>query len=180
MSFTPTLKNKTFFGSLANEFQREVQLPFNISWKISASSFRDSPILGTGPATYLYNFTQYKPVEVNKTPFWNVRVSSAYNFYLQTWAELGGAGVLLIIIISLTFILLSLKSRDELGLGIAVLTFFVIACLNPLSVATMGIGFLLLALFMAKSPATQAAKLPTKTMVESNIKTTKDKTRAGI
>lgn len=149
-SFTPTLKNKTVLGSLASEFQREAQLPFNISWKISASAFRDSPILGTGPATYLYNFTQYKPVEVNQTPFWNVRVSSAFNFYLQTWAELGGAGVLLIILISMIAIMVAFKNRDQLGLNIAVLTFFVVALLNPLSVTTLGAGFLLLALLMTK------------------------------
>lgn len=150
-SFTPTLKSKTFLGSLANEFQREVQLPFDISWKISASSFRDSPILGTGPATYLYNFTQYKPVEVNLTPFWNVRVSSAYNFYLQAWAELGGAGVLLLILISAVTILVCLKHSDETGLKIAVLTFILVAALHPLSVPIQGAGFLLLALIMAKN-----------------------------
>lgn len=150
LSYTPTLKDKTILGKLGEELPREVLLPFGASWKVSASAFRDSPILGTGPATYIYNFTQYKPAEVNLTPFWDVRVSSAHNLYLQTLAELGGAGVLLLILISLVFILLSLKHRDELGLNIAVLTFFIISLLHPLSVASEALGFIILALFMVK------------------------------
>jgi tetratricopeptide (TPR) repeat protein len=151
LSYTPTLKNATIFGKLASEFNREIQMPFSSSWKISASAFRDSPILGTGPATYLYNFTQYKPVEFNKTNFWNVRLANANNQYLQTWAELGGAGILILLLIATTFSFYALKNRDNWGLGIAGVTFLIILAFFPASFVIQAVGFMIFALFMVAS-----------------------------
>lgn len=148
LCYTPTLKDKTPLGKLSSSFNREIQLPLTISWKISAGAFRDSPILGTGPATYLYNFTQYKPIEYNQTPHWNIRVSTAHDQYLQTWAEMGGAGVLLLLLIATTFIFFALRSRDNSGLALAGAVFLIIMALGPSTVLTQSIGFLILALFM--------------------------------
>lgn len=150
LSYTPTLKNTTPLGTFASNFQREIHLPLPISWKISASAFRDSPILGTGPATYLYNVTSYKPIEYNQTPFWNLRLSTAHNQYLQTWAEMGGAGVLLLILIAAVFTLFALKYRDEWGLGLAGITFLVMMALYPSTVLTQISGFFVMALFMVE------------------------------
>jgi len=47
--------------SKESAFPREVQLPLDISWKITASVFRDAPFFGSGPGSYLFNFTSYKP-----------------------------------------------------------------------------------------------------------------------
>ncbi len=149
LSFTPTVKNATPLGKLAGSFQREIQLPFGVSWKISAGAFRDSPILGTGPATYLYDFTSYKSIDYNKTPFWNLRVSSAHDQYLQTWAELGGAGILLLLLIATTFGFFAIRNQDEIGLGMAGITFIVVMALYPTTVLTFGAGIFIMALFMA-------------------------------
>lgn len=73
---------------------KEVQLPFNHSWKVAASAFRDEPFKGTGPSTFLFNYTAYKPSEINLTSFWNLRFDTAYNEYLQVLATLGLLGVL--------------------------------------------------------------------------------------
>lgn len=149
LSYTPTLKDKTALGNYASNFQKEIQLPFTISWKISAGAFRDSPILGTGPGTYLYNFTQYKPVEINKTDLWDKRVSSANNQYFQTLAELGGAGVILLSLAALTFIFMAARNRDQDGLALSGISFLVLMALTPMSTLTTGVGFLILALFFA-------------------------------
>jgi O-antigen ligase/tetratricopeptide (TPR) repeat protein len=82
------------FSEKFSSFPREIQLPFDASWKVSASSFRDAPFWGTGPATYLYNFTTYKPAEMNSTKFWNIRFDSAHNEFLQILGTLGGLGLL--------------------------------------------------------------------------------------
>ena len=79
--------NKIF--GMRNNFPQEVQLPLDISWKISASAFRDAPFVGTGPATFLYNFTSYKPIEFNQMIFWNFSFGTAYNEFLQFLATLG-------------------------------------------------------------------------------------------
>ena len=73
-------------------FPREIQLPFTSSWKISASAFRDKPFVGTGPSTYLYNFTSYKPVEFNQEQFWSFTFDSAFNELFHTLGTLGFLG----------------------------------------------------------------------------------------
>lgn len=83
------------------KFPREIQLPFAISWKVSASAFRDAPLLGTGPSTYLFNFTSYKPLEFNVLNYWNFTFDSAYNEFLQVWGTLGLLGLLSLTIICL-------------------------------------------------------------------------------
>jgi len=75
-------------------FPKEIQLPFAISWKISASAFRDAPLIGTGPSTYLFNFASYKPLEFNLQDYWNFSFDSAYNEFLQIWGTLGLLGLL--------------------------------------------------------------------------------------
>lgn len=77
---------------LRNNFPQEIQLPIDISWKISATAFRDAPFFGTGPATFLYNFTNYKPVEFNQLKYWNYTFGMASNQFLQilgTWGMFG-------------------------------------------------------------------------------------------
>src|SRR3990172_8370303 len=73
----------------AKNFPRELQLPFTTSWKVSVSAFRDSPLWGTGPGSYLFDYTFYKPLEVNNTKLWNIRFNQAFNEYLQVLATLG-------------------------------------------------------------------------------------------
>lgn len=75
-------------------FPKEIQLPFAISWKISASAFRDAPLIGTGPSTYLFDFASYKPLEFNLLDYWNFTFDSAYNEFLQIWGTLGLLGLL--------------------------------------------------------------------------------------
>lgn len=153
LAYTPTLKNETALGKLSSSFQKEVQLPFVISWKASAGAFRDSPILGTGPGTYLYDFTQYKPVEINKSDLWDKRVGQAHNQYLQTLAEMGGTGALILILISITFIFIVLRNiRGQepvtAGLGLAGITFAILMVLSPMTVLTQSLGVMLFALFL--------------------------------
>lgn len=87
--------------SMQSSFPKEIQLPFAISWKVSASAFRDAPLIGTGPSTYLFNFTSYKPLEFNVLNFWNFSFDTAYNEFLQVWASLGLLGLLALTIVAL-------------------------------------------------------------------------------
>lgn len=79
---------------LEANFPKEIQLPFVLSWKVSVSSFRDAPFIGTGPSSYLFNFTTYKPVEFNVLPYWNFSFDTAYNEFLQVLGTLGIFGFL--------------------------------------------------------------------------------------
>lgn len=87
--------------TLEANFPKEIQLPLTISWKISASAFRDAPFIGTGPSTYLFNFTQYKPVEFNQLNIWSFSFDTAYNEFLQVLGTLGILGFAALVLVSL-------------------------------------------------------------------------------
>jgi tetratricopeptide (TPR) repeat protein len=48
--------------------------------------------LGTGPATYLSDFTRFRPISYNLTPSWAIRFNSSTNYYLQLVATVGLLG----------------------------------------------------------------------------------------
>lgn len=168
LSFIPPVggaKNPIY--TQAQSFPREIQLGFVDSWKISVSAFRDVPFWGTGPATYLFNFTGYKPVEFNSSKFWNLRFDWSFNEYLQTLATLGGIG--LIALLSLTALYISAaypviatasiignnKPETDLKavLAISGLVFFIILALHASTLPLWIIGILVLASFMASNLA---------------------------
>lgn len=92
------------------KYPKEIQLPFSISWKVSASAFRDAPFLGTGPSTYLFNFTAYKPAEYNKLNYWNISFDTATNEFLQALGTLGILGVVALIAFCLVILNISRKN----------------------------------------------------------------------
>jgi tetratricopeptide (TPR) repeat protein/O-antigen ligase len=95
---------------LEANFPKEIQLPFVESWKVSVSAFRDAPFLGTGPSSYLFNFTTYKPAEFNLLPFWNFSFDTAYNEYLQVLGTLGIFGFLAVLYFVIVIIVVSWRN----------------------------------------------------------------------
>lgn len=105
--------------TLENNFPKEIQLPFAVSWKVSASAFRDAPFFGTGPASYLFNFTTYKPLDFNTQAFWNFSFDTANNEYLNILGTLGAFGVAAIVLLSLVVLtatrrILAMRSYEGL------------------------------------------------------------------
>lgn len=134
----------------AQTFPRQLQLDFISSWKISVSTFRDSPFWGSGPSTYLFDFTSYKPIELNSSPVWNLRFDNAFNEYLQVLAELGIVG--LVALLSLTALFISAayrayKSPAALPLVVSGLLFFVILALHSSTLVLWVFGLFILASF---------------------------------
>lgn len=148
-------------------FPKEIQIPFPISWKISASAFRDSPFIGTGPSTNLFNFTSYKPVEYNTQQFWSFSFDSAYNEFLQVLATLGILGLFSLIGICIIVSLLAWKnislanrndSNDDTGdntsllssaLGITSILSVVLLAIHASTLVSIVITLIMFAAFMA-------------------------------
>lgn len=97
-TFVPPLNGK------ANTYPKEVQLPIQTSWKISTAALGDRPFLGTGPSTYLFNFTAYKPLEFNSSKFWNLRFDTAYNEFLNIFGTSGLLGLAAIVFLAIMII----------------------------------------------------------------------------
>ncbi|MEK7617378.1 MAG: O-antigen ligase family protein [Patescibacteria group bacterium] len=157
LSFVPPMggAQNPFYNATKN-FPREIQLPFLTSWKISVSTFRDSPFWGSGPGTYLFNFTSYKPVEFNQTKFWNIKFDAGFNEYLQILANLGGVGffatlALTVIFVSKALSILRTKDPSLVGLSLAGMTFFVILLLHVSTLPTFVLGLIISACFWMKT-----------------------------
>lgn len=169
LSFVPPMSGaKNPLYTQSQNFPREIQLPFETSWKISVTAFRDSPFWGTGPGTYAFDFTNYKPVEFNSSKFWNLRFDSSFNEYLQVLATLGGIGLVALLSITALFIsgafkvlsaIYRLPSTTEAGsqksediakviLAISGLAFFIILALHTSTLSLWVVGLLVLASFM--------------------------------
>ncbi|MDD5416251.1 MAG: O-antigen ligase family protein [Candidatus Daviesbacteria bacterium] len=161
LSFIPPLSGvKNPIYTQAQNFPREIQLSFVDSWKISVSAFRDSPFWGTGPASFSFDFTNYKPVEFNTSKFWNLRFDLPFNEYLQVLASLGGIG--LVALLSLTALFISsayqtymtyrsdrsYSESEKVTLAISGLIFFIILALHSATLSVWVIGLLVLASFM--------------------------------
>lgn len=159
LSIVPSMgrvKNPLFERRIS--FQKEIQLSFATSWKIAISAFRDTPILGTGPATFLFNFTTYRPIEHNNTPFWNVRFDTAHNEFLQVLATLGVLGFVALLFISATVIIFAWKgllshSADPLSLSLAIssLVGVVLLAVHASTLVTLTSTLAIFAMMMASN-----------------------------
>lgn len=139
----------------AQNFPREIQLPIQTSWKISISAFRDAPFWGTGPGSYLFDFTTYKPIEFNNYKFWSVRFDQPFNEYLGFLATLGSLGLIALLLLTAVFIAAAFKAfvspKGSLGVSLAIsgIIFFVLLALHSSTLPLWVIGILILVCFMA-------------------------------
>jgi O-antigen ligase len=118
----PPLFGKTTF--LNQDLPKEITLDLSTSWSVSATSFRQKPFWGSGPSTFLSDFTRYKPLRFNQTQIWTIRFDKPLNEYLLSFAEEGLIGILGWLIL-ITFVVreaIRRKGWETLPLAIAVLT----------------------------------------------------------
>lgn len=137
---------------------RPAFLPQSAGWAIALEAIKVSPLLGTGPSTFLSDFSRFRPINFNLTPYWNVRFSSASNYYLQLISTVGILGIAAYIFVvskSARLFIHALKSTSEspfrmlaLACTASLMTLFVLQLATPVSLITMFIGFLLLILIV--------------------------------
>ncbi len=72
----------------------EIGLSNKAGTNIARSALQESPVLGTGPETFVYNYSLYKPKTINQTVFWNLRFTNSPNEVLSLFAEIGIIGLL--------------------------------------------------------------------------------------
>jgi tetratricopeptide (TPR) repeat protein len=140
----------------------EVGLSYKGGMSVVGNALKDKPILGSGLETFVFDYTKYKPEEINQTAFWNVKFTNPPAEIYSIASESGILGLLsflaLIIIFIIKFISNTIKDKDEsnnlkrflnLGLfsgwiGLAVSWF-----LYPQNLVLMFVFWLLFALYTA-------------------------------
>ncbi len=76
-------------------------LDFGTSWSVAIDTIKTSPILGAGAGNYLSAFNQFRPLSYNQTGNWNLRFTSARNFYLTVLTETGFLGITALLLIAI-------------------------------------------------------------------------------
>jgi len=72
----------------------EVSLTQRASFDIALKSLKSNPALGSGPGTFVYDFSKYKGITFNQNPFWNVRFDWASSKVLTILTTVGILGIL--------------------------------------------------------------------------------------
>ncbi len=142
-----------------------VQLEARPSWTTTISilgeTYQTSPILGSGPNTFREQWALFKPVEVNRTPFWNVDFSAGIGTIPTSFVTTGIVGVLawaLFFGLLLyggfrAFVLRPAKDQTiyQLGLAafIAAVYLWVLSIIYVPGVALLALAFFFTGLFLA-------------------------------
>ncbi len=75
----------------------DTSLPSGTSARIAWNSFKHQPILGTGPATFYYDFVSYRPASYNLSALSELRFTKASNYWWQLAATWGLLSLILFI-----------------------------------------------------------------------------------
>ncbi|MBI4039727.1 O-antigen ligase family protein [Candidatus Daviesbacteria bacterium] len=156
---SPKLGTKNNFYQKAQNFQdsKEIQLPFQASWSVAVTAFRDRPLVGSGPGTFMFDFTTYKPIEINQTSLWNIRFDQPFNEYLLFLATVGGSGLVALLILTVAFLSSAYKTLSSMSsiynqlakpVAISGVIFFVLLALHSATVVVWIVGILILACYM--------------------------------
>ena len=72
----------------------EVFLTQKASLDVTIQTLKDSPVFGSGPGTFIYNFSKYKSIDFNQSSFWNIRFNQAGSKFLTVLSTTGVLGAL--------------------------------------------------------------------------------------
>lgn len=138
----------------ANSQFRPVFLSQNTSWSIALEALKVSPLIGTGPSTYLSDFTRFRPISYNISDNWAIRFSNASNYYLEILATVGILGLMAYLFIALrvsktlSFFIKSQSDSPIHTLALGASTSAAVALISqiflPTSFATLFLIFVLL------------------------------------
>lgn len=104
----------------------EVTPSLGASWQIAKSTLQESLknfLLGSGPATYQYQYGLYRDPTLNQTLFWDIRFNQGYNALLTQLVQGGVLGFLLLLGFLGTAALLAIRLLLKRGLPAPVYAF---------------------------------------------------------
>jgi len=83
----------------------EVAPSFAHTFEIAKKTLAKSPLVGSGPGTFIYEFSEHRSQALNNTLFWNIRFGSGASEILERLATHGILGIVFLIslIVSLAF-----------------------------------------------------------------------------
>ncbi|PJA86840.1 MAG: hypothetical protein CO141_02620 [Candidatus Moranbacteria bacterium CG_4_9_14_3_um_filter_42_9] len=97
----------------------EVSPSYKMSWDLAKESLKDKAIVGSGPATYGYDFSFHRPKDFNLNNFYNLRFYQGTGLIMEALPTIGILGTVLLAILLLSFLsvtiylLASQKNKDK-------------------------------------------------------------------
>lgn len=73
----------------------EVVPSFGASWELAQHVLQADPVLGSGPGTWVYQYSKYRSANVNLSPFWSVRFDRGNSTLVTLLPTIGILGMLL-------------------------------------------------------------------------------------
>lgn len=87
------------------------------SWRIARQVLQDHPLFGSGPGTWIYDYSQYRAAVVNLSQFWTIRFERGLSTFFTLIAMVGLIGTALWLMLLLSGIAKSalhlLKERND-------------------------------------------------------------------
>ena len=125
------------------------------SWEVAIDTLKKSPLLGAGSSNYLSAFNLYRPISYNASNLWQVRFSSANNYYFTLITELGllGLAAMVILLISI-YKKLSADYKNRAWEEISIVVLVVAFALFPTAPALIFLLMALLAVFSGSEEKT--------------------------
>jgi len=86
-----------------------------VSWDVVKGGLKENPILGSGPATYGFDFSKYKPQSFNENMFYGIRFYQGTGLFFESFSTLGIFGALpfLAVIVVFLNVVIYLISKDK-------------------------------------------------------------------
>lgn len=94
----------------------EMLLSYKFSFNITLQTLKDSYLsffFGSGPATFIYNYSKFKPVILNQTDFWFERFTVSGSEFLTRLATTGILGLISFLVILIFFGWLGFKELNK-------------------------------------------------------------------
>ncbi len=88
---------------------------YKVSRDIAVNSLKDNFLIGSGPATFGYDFSLHRPKYFNDTMFYNLRFSQGSGIFFEAVSTIGSLGTILLVILTLSYLSVSfyLISREK-------------------------------------------------------------------
>lgn len=101
----------------------EYFLTHRASFNISRQILKENPFFGSGPGTFVYDFSKYKSIDFNQSPFWNVRFEGGSSKILTLLSTTGILGVISFLALIGFFLFYGIKSLFKKTAGIVTRNF---------------------------------------------------------
>lgn len=115
--FIAKTKTSTGLDFLSTPLPQEIILDFQTANTITWQTLKEEPIFGSGPGTFLANFTKFKPDEFNQNQFWNIRFDKGPSHLIEMVGTGGLLSILSYLLLVSIFLLIILVffSRKKLA-----------------------------------------------------------------